>query len=681
MPPTSDGKENIRTVGCALEKLVPDASHLEKIRHAVAVTHKATILASELLNIHLRRLLAENMDADLREFFSQNWILNAYNEVCPPAKSGTKVIPELRKTRDEWMPSFVPATGRNAGITVCCNYQSKNLATVASNNVWMHFQKHILTHVRCTFALGELEYGALTKDEKRARKLTLLQVAADLCRRPSSAYQSPPEWHRWIDDERVRLGIETALCDWGFKPLSRYIEEKPHLFVKAMYLMSLDKEERGGKAFALYPLRHTNVPRHVRFDQDALKYCIGGFGESEYRKQQRKKRKLETKEGQDMGAVDDLETEWTLPPLQAGGAVAEEIPPPPLPSETKRPRAKKRTKEEMVKEKAAVFDHVLNLRAAGVHRRKRFDYAFTTDGVCARVQMRFPPPAQEAPTTLPARGIWAIDELKRVSRLGNMHVVGVDPGKTELVNCVDMDNIRKTPVRYTRKQRYREIRKHQYDQEEKRDKTPAVVDAEKALCGFRSRTANLEAFCDYCRKRHETLDECLACYAHFNFRRRRWKKVIKEQVSMEKLYKRLEGLKTDERPLVLAYGSWGLIAGRAGAACNKGNPPCIGKGLMKKLSRRFVVSPTPEAYTSKTCCRCLGPCGPWTEVEEHLGKKIRGLRRCTQRDCSIPLNRDKNGATNIGTQFQRLMRGEGPIRQMTDEDLAFHRANLCLECE
>ena len=31
-----------------------------------------------------------------------------------------------------------------------------------------------------------------------------------------------------------------------------------------------------------------------------------------------------------------------------------------------------------------------------------------------------------------------------------------------------------------------------------------------------------------------------------------------------------------------------------------------------------------------------------------MGKKIRGLRRCTQRDCMLPLNRDKNGATNIG---------------------------------
>ena len=33
-----------------------------------------------------------------------------------------------------------------------------------------------------------------------------------------------------------------------------------------------------------------------------------------------------------------------------------------------------------------------------------------------------------------------------------------------------------------------------------------------------------------------------------------------------------------------------------------------------------------------------------------MGKKIRGLRRCTQRDCKfVPLNRARNGATNIGT--------------------------------
>ena len=48
--------------------------------------------------------------------------------------------------------------------------------------------------------------------------------------------------------------------------------------------------------------------------------------------------------------------------------------------------------------------------------------------------------------------------------------------------------------------------------------------------------------------------------------------------------------------------------------------------------------------------------------------------------CMIPLNRDKNGATNIGTNFLQLFKNQPPIRSMTDEDVAFHRASLCLEC-
>ena len=117
-----------------------------------------------------------------------------------------------------------------------------------------------------------------------------------------------------------------------------------------------------------------------------------------------------------------------------------------------------------------------------------------------------------------------------------------------------------------------------------------------------------------------------------------------------------------------------MIAGRPGAASNKGNPSCIGVGLMRKLSKRFLVAPTPEAYTSKTCSRCFGDCRPCSETEDPMGKKIRGLRRCTQRDCMLFLNRDKNGATNIGTNFDRLFEDKPPIRSMTDEDLAFHRA-------
>ena len=112
---------------------------------------------------------------------------------------------------------------------------------------------------------------------------------------------------------------------------------------------------------------------------------------------------------------------------------------------------------------------------------------------------------------------------------------------------------------------------------------------------------------------------------------------------------------------------------------------------MRKLSQRFVVAITPEHYTSKTCCKCLGECGPWKEVEEKDGRVcpktgkrlgIRGLRICQNEECKLPQNRDRTGASNIGLNFCRLMRGQPPIRSMTDEERELCRLELatCPEC-
>ena len=51
MSPDSDGDK--RTVGCTLSKFIIHEHHLIKIKDAVLSTHKATILVSELLNLHI----------------------------------------------------------------------------------------------------------------------------------------------------------------------------------------------------------------------------------------------------------------------------------------------------------------------------------------------------------------------------------------------------------------------------------------------------------------------------------------------------------------------------------------------------------------------------------------------------------------------------------------------------
>lgn len=679
MPPESDGE--VSTVGCALRRLVPDAGHLDALRKAVESTHKATFLATELLNMHLRRTLAEGDAADggdaLKCFFDANWLMNAYNEVTVAAKAGkAKVVPALHATLQQCMPPFAPP--ERTGLTQCLLYECRNLATVAATNVWLHFEKRVLSHVRTKHALDETEYAALTKDERRRRKLELMQTATDVCRAPTARRQAPSPRHAWVDAERARLGIDAAVGEWKGKPLKYHLKAKPHRFVRAMALMSAEREAAGGRAFALYPLRRSYVPRHVRFDQKALRDLLR-LGASAHQKAVAKANKRQKTKASEASSSSSA----PLPPLQPDGAGYES------PDEAPAAAGKRarRSRDELADEKAELFSKVLDLRAAGVTRRQRFDFAFTTDGVGARVQMRAKPkpkPGDGAPSGVPKRGVWAIDQLKKASRLEQLHVVGADPGKRELIVAVDMDDPKASPVvRYTQKQRQRDLRTRQYADEAQRDKPRAVIDAEADLAGHHSRTTDLARFCAYCAKRHESLEACFSFYGHVDHRRRRWKTAIKTQQSEERLYQRLEALKPagDARPLVLAYGSWGMVAGRPGAACNKGNPPCIGVGLMHKLARRFVVAPTPEAYTSKTCCACLGPCGPWAEKEEEMGYKIRGLRRCQNEECMLPLNRDRNGATNIGTNFSRLFAGQPPIRSMSDEDLAFHRASLCLACE
>ena len=637
------------TVGCSFEKVVPDETHKSIIRDAVTRVHRATILATELLNLHVRRCIEDHGGQGLESVLTDNWLMNAYNEVTHGAK--TKVHEGLRYTKDMCMPTF--ETVNRKGLTQILCYECRNLSTVASNNVWMHFHTRVLAYVRHNFRLNESNYKGLSKDERRHRKLHLLQVAEDLTRLPSEELRSPSHFHPWIRDHRDSLGIDTAVGEWNGKVLLYHLKCHPERFIPAMHTMSTAIESTGGRSFSLFPLRRTLVPRHIRFDQVALR-TLCGLGTSDYTKESAAKRRK----------------------VQGGGSI-------PLSSPKQRVR---RSKADMHEEKAEAFNAVLDLRAAKVRQRHLFDFAFTTDGVCTRLQFARPSLAKKKTelTSLPSRGLYAIDELKHVSRLEQLHVVGIDPGIREIVVAVDQDDPKAHPVRYTQRQRLKDLRSRRYADESRRCKPYEVTVAEEELAGLNSRTASLGGFCEYCYNRHKTLDFCLKFYADIRHRKRRWKTYIKTQQSEERLYERLKAMHKpgDRRQMVLAYGSWGATSGRAPSSVKRGNPSTVGVGLMKRLSKRFVVCLTPEHHTSKTCCRCMGPCGPWTEVETSKNKKVRGLRICQDESCKLPQNRDRTGASNIGLQFCRLFEGKPPIRSMTDEEKEFHRLQVtCLACD
>ena len=626
---------NLRTIGCRVEKLIPDAQIVADIRTAVQRVHEATIHATALLNLHVRRCIRDGVA--MHRLFDGNWLIKAFQEVTTGDKTPSVDL-ELSKTRQLLMPEL--HRPNRTGLTQLMQANANTLETFGHNNCWMHFQHRVHDHVRLHLQLSEAEYKALSSDQRKARKMQMLRVTQDLLRKPNDALTSDACYHDWLRSERVRLQIDDAVGEWDDKPLLYHLKVKPkaHRFLLAMSIMSADREAAGRHAFSLFPLRRNMVPKHVRFDKKSLHDTLQALKNE----RQGKKRKA---------PGDDRFT----------------------------------------------FDGVIDTRCVRTTNKWTIKDGFTTDGICARVQqqrVQSLPKKRQSPTSLPQRGIWAIDELKRVSRLEELHVVGIDPGKKELVVAVDQDaGGRGRSVRYTQRERQKDMRSRQYADEMSRSKPDSVRCTEEDLANTNSYSANVETFCLYVWQRQEGLTERLAFYAELGHRRRRWKSYLKSQQSEEKLYQKLKAIhkKGDSRTLVLAYGSWGLIAGRAGNAANKGLPPSIGVGLMRKLGKRFLVSPTPEQFTSKTCCRCLHPCGPWADVETKmkpiLEKRmkhyngIRGLRICQNEDCKLPQNRDRTGASNIGLQFTRLFAGRGPIRSMTAEDLEFHRHNLCLGCD
>jgi len=649
-----DEGENTYTVGCALRKLMLREVDVFAIEEAVHRVHLVVILGTELANLLARRWIEAHDVSKLAKLFDANFLCKLFNAVsCGRGKEKAyDEMAEVCEVVEKDMLLKRNSLPLRTGLTQCLGYEARSLSTVAKNNVWMHFGRRVQNHVRNYLQKAE---GTSVGSFSQA---LVHQLTIDVLRTPAEDLRSPACHHDWIDSTRRRLGLHDLFVnpDLGeIRPIAYHLKKSPHLFLAAMDLMCREREQRGQSTFAIFPLRRALTPRHIHLDEKCLRDLL--------HKGTNPHHLLGKREGGEASTSNASETKKRV----------------------------RRCKEKLSSEKQSFFADVVNLRACRIRHPENFAFHLTTDGVCARVLMRrvvAANSAKRAKTTFPTRGMWCIDTLKEEARKNRteLHVVGVDPGKRELVVAVDMDELHEGTtrrdkkgvrvVRYTQKQRAFETRCVEYNREIK-NREARAKELESTFCGTNSRSPSFTAFREYVHARRRVLQECLELHAHVKFRRRRWKTSIKTQQSEAWLFNRLRALhpKGDPRTMVLAYGSWGLVAGRATLACNKGNPPCIGVGLMRKLAKHFVVSPTPEAYTSKTCCKCLGVCGPCVEVDSQRvkegKKKVRGLRRCQNEECMIFLNRDRNAAINIGTNFKRLFEGEGPIRRLSDEEIQF----------
>ena len=423
-----DGNEHTGTytVACSFKKLVPDSNDRKRLIDAVHRTHRAVLLGTQLVNLHLRVLLEANTvdENALACFFHDNSLVQVFYQVTRDVKAMkyNEFRNALRVTMQQHMPDVIDVVDR-AGLAQVLNYEARSLATVAKNNMWMHIRKRLMRYARDVHRIEDpVVYAALDAQAKRAHRLRLARLGSALASSPADdgvdgsvfSKLETEEDREWVRTQRAMLGLDTLFASDRSRSLEWHAKETPHRLLRAMWILSRDLEARGSKPFALYPMRRSFIPGHIRIDEVALRDVLKK-GKSKRQKeadaeQYLQKKKMKTETGEASSSCS----------------------------------SKQRTKADPIKkaeDRAELFGSVFDLRAARVHRPHHFAFSFTTDGVSARLKCEKPSsnnsndnksksrksasvrPAP-TPTRMPTRGIYAIDQLKHLSRLDQLQVVG-----------------------------------------------------------------------------------------------------------------------------------------------------------------------------------------------------------------------------------------------------------------
>ena len=548
-----------------------------------------------------------------------DFVKMAMMEVSSGRGKRTRVDDDLAATRQRFMSTLAPVPRERLDQLLMA--QSISLAASFRTNLWKHFPRRVAKYVRLHWSERLTERGIPPKQ----RALRVLQMAARLARGTQSTDtpSDDAEEDEWVAEHRARLGCDVFSTASAEKNAVRH----EGAMLRATWLINRAFEDAGRPCISCCPTRRQMRPAFCNVDTKAIATLLG----------------LQIPSGK--------------------GSFTSEA-------------------------KHALWREVLCLDGA-VHglRHKVFACSMRTDGVSVRLLFERAPRAahsKAAMTSFPRRGLHAIDACKHLSRLEEkVHLVGADPGKRELLVCVDDSSERRT-VRYTAAQRREDLRVEAHLEEERRRRPQALTDALDGLSSFNSRSANVEKMHSYFELRRRVLPSALDFYSRRWHRKRLWERHVRGQRSITDFVRRISSL-DDGRQLVIAYGSWGGVAGLPGAPCNRGHPPCMGKALRHKLSLHFVVLSTPEAYTSKTCSRCGSECGPCESVDaEHRARlllaatthqqidaarrfSVRGLRHCHNERCGAHLNRDRNAARNIQVRCKQLLFG-GNVPPWGDED-------------
>lgn len=585
----------------------------KKINDVVVKAHKIVIHTLQFLKLYLLYHY-DTQDYKL-PIVDKVLILNIMKVVCgekhsnkgkPPKKETVELQNKLTSFyNDYYKPTTQPEQLDYQYMSNIMLYLCEDIITMYENNIQLHYVEYVERYVnviwRKKYIINKIRNIFTTKKERETRIRSLdkdlRRVKNDILNiEYNNTYTSKSYYHSWIKNNVVKI---IPNKDKFMKQSIYYdLKCKPLDYLPSMIMMMKEIEEYGETISNVFPLRSSITPGYIRLDTITLVYLL-------LRKEQGKKSDF-TNKGNTKKYEDKI---WKF---------------------------FFRTEKKVFRKTNFSFHHMISTDGVGV------SILFIRDDLIGK---RLP---------VSKKGVnkeQYIDELNNYSYLQDKKIVGIDPGKSDLIYCVDSATKDAKIFRYSQDQRRKECKIKKYNNiilgmKNNKIQGKTIIEYETELSVYNRKTLDFDKFSIYVKEKNRVNNILFDFYEKQLFRKLKFGRYINVKRNEEKMIREFKNIYGNPDEVVVCIGDWEQRKQM------KYKEPTLGKG-MRTIFRKnnYDVFLVDEFRSSCKCSKCDG--GICEKFMPRVNPKpmkddirlVHGLIRC-KNGCGS-WNRDRNGSSNI----------------------------------
>jgi hypothetical protein len=502
-----------------------------------------------------------------------------------------------------------------AGLNTTLDYLKEDVITMYENNIQLHYVEYVERFVNVVWKkkmiVDKIRKLGKTQKERETRVINLCselrKIKKDLLNVDGKPYQSSHHYHKWIAEQkqfilpsRTKFEKNSVMYDLKCKTME---------YFPCMIRMMKQVECDGESVNNVFPLRSELAPKYIRLDTTTLVNLL-------LRKEHGSKGFFKTKG--ELKKNEDKIWKFFF-----------------------------RTERKMFRKTGFSFHHMVS-----------------TDGIGLSILfLREDLVGKKLP--MMKKGISKelyVDELDDYTELRDKKIVGIDPGKDDLIYCVDGATKDANVFRYSQDQRRKETKMKKYNNIILAMKTKlingkTIIEYETELSHFNRKSLQITKYKEYLYEKNRINNILFGFYRKELFRKLKFGKYINVKRNEQKMLRNFKEMYGNPNEVIICIGDWEQKKQM------KFKEPTLGKGIRTLFRKNnYKVFLVDEFRTSCRCSKCDGGVCEKFMVRKNPRPKrnteytntvinyddkrlVHGLLRCKS-GCGS-WNRDRNGSSNI----------------------------------